>query len=268
LPTERNQKKDTMLIGRSISLTVVVLTAWPLSEGFTWRDLKAAIENTDTGDLQKLLQDSNAKELIDTLPVGTDSDTPNYLALHYACSKGKTKHLKMMLEAGANKDVTTAMKETPLQVASTMGNHKSVRALLKAGANVFAASTTGKTATSLAGMKFDLKVLREFRAAGGDAVLALGTPDENGVNPMKSAVRADKLDIVRFLLFEVGWGSLPKDEIKRLVRDLKDKAEIGNVPEGLAKAAEELSKASAELLSPERKAYFQAQEKELREKTA
>eukprot|EP00931_Biecheleriopsis_adriatica_P109340 TRINITY_DN8359_c0_g1_i1.p1 TRINITY_DN8359_c0_g1~~TRINITY_DN8359_c0_g1_i1.p1 ORF type:complete len:199 (-),score=27.88 TRINITY_DN8359_c0_g1_i1:185-781(-) len=178
-----------MCIGRKLFLTLASLTTWLLAEGFTADNIKAAIENTDTGDLQTLLRHPSAKELIDTLDLGEGSDTPHYLALHHACRRGKLEHVKMMLEAGADMHKGTKRKETPLQVASTWGNFKVVRFLLKMGANASAQSQSGMNAVTLAGRNMHLQVLREFRAAGGDAVLALGSADGGGWSALKFAVR-------------------------------------------------------------------------------
>eukprot|EP00931_Biecheleriopsis_adriatica_P018943 TRINITY_DN13067_c0_g1_i2.p2 TRINITY_DN13067_c0_g1~~TRINITY_DN13067_c0_g1_i2.p2 ORF type:complete len:146 (-),score=44.46 TRINITY_DN13067_c0_g1_i2:193-630(-) len=126
-------------------------------------------------------------------------------------------------------------------------------------------SVSGMNGVTMAARSGDLEVLHEYRAAGGEAMLTLGSPDEQGFSAMKFAVQNGRADILRFLLFEVGFGTVDAKEIKSMVTE---KMKEGKIPEDLAKVVDEVSKAKGEALGRERMAYFQAQESELRAKKA
>ena len=109
------------------------------------------------------------------LPNNNSGDTSLIVALR----KGSTEEVRLLLEAGADVDVTNNFGHTPLHIAVRDGNEVAVRLLLEAGADV------------------DL-------------------PNKNGWSPLRTAVWKDRTEVVK-LLIKAG-ADLPKngDELKIL----------------------------------------------------
>jgi len=142
--------------------------------------------------------------------------------MHYAALMGKDLHLKELLKAGGDPNVITTpeQKVRPLMVASGYGHAKAVRVLLKAGARPRELPSSGMTAVTMAARGQELAVLREFRAHGGEAVIALGEKDGNGYSALGFAVMKANHDMLRFVMFEVGLGDLSWKTVKKEFDDL------------------------------------------------
>ena len=70
--------------------------------------------------------------------------------LYVAAQKGHDAVVRMLLDAGADKDLATNDGCTPLHIAAERGNAAVVRALLDAGADKTMCMFSGQTALDLA----------------------------------------------------------------------------------------------------------------------
>ncbi|CAK9100631.1 unnamed protein product [Durusdinium trenchii] len=95
---------------------------------------------------------------------------PNRDGLVLAASCGHLEVVRLLLEAGADKDAADTDGSTALQFAAGKGHcHlKVVRLLLEAGADKDAADTDGSTALHFAARNGHLKVVQLLREAGAD----------------------------------------------------------------------------------------------------
>ena len=115
-------------------------------------------------------------------------------ALHYAARHGSAKHVKILLEAGANVNALTLNGDTPLIGAAE--STKNVEILLKAGANIHAQNRLGDTALFHASYAEDPDNLMMLLAAGSK----VNQSNNSGWTPLHYAARMGSPSVVEALL--------------------------------------------------------------------
>ncbi|CAE5960375.1 unnamed protein product [Arabidopsis arenosa] len=85
-----------------------------------------------------------------------EEDSEGRTALHLACSYGKVKCAKVLLDAGANLHAVDKNNNTPLHYAANCGRKRCIRLLLKKGAKVTLQNMNGKTPIDLARLNYKL----------------------------------------------------------------------------------------------------------------
>ncbi|CAK8994193.1 unnamed protein product [Durusdinium trenchii] len=93
---------------------------------------------------------------------------PNRDGLVLAASCGHLEVVRLLLEAGVDKDAADTDGWTALHIAAENGHSEVVRLLLEAGADKDAADTDGSTALHFAARNGHLKVVQLLREAGAD----------------------------------------------------------------------------------------------------
>ena len=132
------------------------------------------------------------------LEAGADKDAAwqNETALHLASRKGHLDIARVLLEAGADQDAAMQDGHTALHSASRKGHLDIVRLLLDPGVDKDAARQNGETALHLASRKGHLDVVRLLLEAGANKDAAR----QNGATALHGASDQGHLDIVRVLL--------------------------------------------------------------------
>ena len=132
------------------------------------------------------------------LPLDPDeTDANGSSALRMAASSGHESVARLLLEAGANKDLATNDGSTALMLASENGHLEVVRLLLESGADKDLANVVGDTALMLASENGHLEVVRLLLESGADKDLA---DTDNGVTALMLASENGHLEVVRLLL--------------------------------------------------------------------
>ena len=123
---------------------------------------------------------------------------PNRRALFAAVKNGHLELVRLLLEAGADKDATNGFGGTALCMAAREGHLEVARSLLEAGADKDAATTDvkGTTALFVAAREGHLNVARLLLEAGADK----DTRNRFGVTALCAAANNGHLEVVRLLL--------------------------------------------------------------------
>jgi hypothetical protein len=117
-------------------------------------------------------------------------------SLAQACKNGSAAMVKMLLEAGADINLTLKGGETMLMLASRSGNAEAVQMLLGRRANPNARERLGQTALMWAAAEGHTAIVRALIAAGADT----NAKTDSGFTPFFFAVREGRLDTVRAFL--------------------------------------------------------------------
>ena len=116
-------------------------------------------------------QDTDAVRAL--IAAGADVNTAQgdgMTGLHWAAHNGATEIARLLLGAGADRDMTTRLGDhTPLHVASRAGQASTVSVLLDAGAAVNALTTTGATPLHFAATAGNVDTLTALLDHGADA---------------------------------------------------------------------------------------------------
>ena len=184
--------------------------------------LEAGIDADTTdieGDEDDVTDDDETEEEEDARIHGTRFEDfvtyfPGMTALHLAAFRGHSEVMKLLLEAGADKDAAQRNGMTALHAATFHGDTDVVKLLLKAGADKDAVNAFGMTALKLAARKAHSEVVKLLLQAGADKDAVNGF----GMTALHSAARKGHSEVVKLLL-EAG---ADKD-----VKDLYDNFAIG-----------------------------------------
>ncbi|CAK8990518.1 unnamed protein product [Durusdinium trenchii] len=136
------------------------------------------------------------------LEAGADKDavrTDGATALFIAAKNGHLEVVRLMLEAGADKDAVQTEGPTALFIAAQKGHFQAVQLLLEAGADKDAVHGKRATALYIAAQEGYLEVVRLLLEAGVDKNAAI---TDNGSTPLLIAIQNGHSEIVRLLL----WG--------------------------------------------------------------
>ncbi|MBP7636016.1 ankyrin repeat domain-containing protein, partial [Candidatus Ozemobacteraceae bacterium] len=113
-------------------------------------------------------------------------------ALHLAAHDGKDDVVKLLLEAGANREARSEHGETPLHMAAADGHTSIMQMFLEAKADVNARTLAGETPLHLAAREGDIEVADLCLAHGANPEIE----DNQGNNFLEIAVRAGKRDFL------------------------------------------------------------------------
>ena len=118
-------------------------------------------------------------------------------ALHIAAHRGRAEFVRLLLEAGADKDAKNAYGATALHLAAQRSHLEVVRLLLEAGADTDAEFTHGMTALHLGALHGDFEVVRLLLEAGADTDAA---KTNDGTTALHFAALHGHSEVVRLLL--------------------------------------------------------------------
>ncbi len=113
-----------------------------------------------------------------------------------AAGEGKLDEVKMLLDAGANKDAADYSGMTALMGAALEGKQEVVKLLIEEGANKDAADYNGGTALMGAAFKGEQEVVELLLEAGADKDAA----DYIGMTALMGAALEGKQEVVKMLL--------------------------------------------------------------------
>ncbi|XP_010507312.1 PREDICTED: ankyrin repeat domain-containing protein 2B-like [Camelina sativa] len=113
------------------------------------------------GNVHKTATSSDVEGLKTALATANkdEEDSEGRTGLHLACSYGKVKCAKVLLEAGANLNAVDKNKNTPLHYAGNCGRKKCVSLLLKKGSAETLQNKDGKNPIDLAKLNYQLDVV-------------------------------------------------------------------------------------------------------------
>ena len=117
-------------------------------------------------------------------------------ALHFAAMNGHSNVVKLLLEAGADKDAVDRDWMTPLHWAARIGDLESVKLLLEAGANKNATNEYFVTALHYAAKFGHLEVVKLLLEADADKHAV----DSSGKTCLDCAIWSGQFKVVRLLL--------------------------------------------------------------------
>ena len=121
-------------------------------------------------------------------------DAQYQMGTHLAAKNGHLDVMRLLLEAGADKDAATQNGYTALHFAAEQGHLDVMRLLLEAGADKNAATQNGHTALHLAGLYGHLNAVQMLLVADKNAAT------QNGYTALHYAAGGGHLDVVRLLL--------------------------------------------------------------------
>lgn len=196
------------------------------------------------------------------VPKNSTSD-PHYSVLHYAClgkalddKTEKAGHVRALLDAGLDKDLSNREGIRPLHVASANGNVETVGVLLGSGAD---ASGPNMTAAAMAAELGLIEILRAFRNAGGEAMQSLLQRDNvqrepRRWSPLLYAVHNLHVHVITFLIVEVGWGDTTKDEV---LAAAEEEVRLGRADASLVELLQKLGDPNSDYFKEQKRKHTQ-----------
>ena len=109
-------------------------------------------------------------------------------ATHCAASRGATRALRLLLNAGATPDARLRNGRTPLYLACENGSLRAVRLLIRAQANLTLTDDIGRTPLHVAAAHRDASITRLLIDAGADTQAATQI---KGLTPLQQAIAID-----------------------------------------------------------------------------
>jgi ankyrin repeat protein len=113
--------------------------------------------------------------------------------LYWACEKKDPEVAKILIDHGANLEITELYGFTPLHLSSFMGNMEIAVCLLSAGAKVNSRNKSGATPLHLAAKGNHVGIAKLLLEHGGD----LFTKDEKGYYPKDYAKSPEMMQALR-----------------------------------------------------------------------
>ncbi|MFA5119028.1 MAG: ankyrin repeat domain-containing protein [Candidatus Omnitrophota bacterium] len=222
-----------------------------------------------------LAADQDHEETVkDLLASNKDKDVDEKMkhgrtVLHAASESGHLEIVKLLVDAGADMNISANSGMTPLHLAAKYGYPEVVKFFIGAGAAVNVRSNSGTTPLHLAAQSGHPEVVNLLISAGAD----LGEKDERGFTALILASMNDRLEIVKPILesgdecainaFDAnGWTALMHARDKRCVEiaQLLEKRGAITQPQNrsqekiILKNSEERSRKKTALSALERKA--------------
>ena len=154
-------------------------------------------------EVERALKDMQDPNACSSGPPDYDSNAP----LHQASLNGHVEVLRVLLDAGADKEATNAWGSRPLHMAAGEGHLEALRLLLKARADMAAESEHGQALHAAAfGGHVDVVRLLVESGADREGVTSAGhsfsPPNDSpgGLRPVHMAVGEGHVEVVRLLL--------------------------------------------------------------------
>ena len=181
-------------------------------------------------------------------------------SLHTSAEGGHLAVTKMMIKAGVDLEGKTSTEgATPLQMAASRGHSKVMKALIDAGANPNSRKLDGRTALCEAAVRGHMDAVKVLLLAKADPLLSMTFPGLS-LLPLDLAAGIGHLEMVRWMIHEVGieecggatggaraLGMAARDQYVDIMAVLTDAGVVDN-GEGLAFAAVCGSEASVKFL--------------------
>ncbi|KAK9867354.1 hypothetical protein WJX84_001740, partial [Apatococcus fuscideae] len=123
-------------------------------------------------------------------------DADGLTPLHWAASKGAGGILDLLIQKGANVNITSHDGWTPLHEAATNGHVAAVKALIKAGVQVHAKTSNGLTALHNAASAGHMAVVQQLLEAGS----SINARTASGTNALYNAATAGHVEAVQRLI--------------------------------------------------------------------
>ena len=128
------------------------------------------LKDNPSSELLLAARNGNVVRVIQSLDLGADvnaqSENNGYTPLIWASSRGHTETVRLLLEAGADVNLTANDGQTALMRAADYGHAEVVELLLKSGADVNAQNENGITAMKLATLKGHTQIILLLQTAG------------------------------------------------------------------------------------------------------
>jgi len=193
--------------------------------------LKYAVEERDPQFLRDLLRalfDEKGADVRKAFaPEGSRMYTiPQYNILLYACMRetDEFEKVQILIDAGIDKDFATDNSGVGcVHLAGQYGNPKVMKVLLKKGADITPYSASSMNAATMAARQGKTEVLRVMKEFGGEALKTLTQrdttqredtqPPGKGYTPLEYGIVNGRIETMRFLIFEVGWGKVDTKEV-------------------------------------------------------
>ncbi|CAL4125737.1 unnamed protein product, partial [Meganyctiphanes norvegica] len=169
--------------------------------------LQLAVESNDVEFARKLIEEGADMEV-------TSNEAAAFTALHLAVSKGHSECMKLLVEAKANIEAITDLKETPLHSAAHHNQLYAIEILLEAGCNKDARTHTGGTALHVAAMYNNKEAVELLIKKGFDPELK----DTFGHTPMVNAEMRGHETLANWLA-KSRFGNLEDFNMDRLLNE-------------------------------------------------
>jgi cytohesin len=125
-------------------------------------------------------------------PCARHTDAP----LHIAARRGYDEMVRLLLESGADPNVTDERDKTPLHFAAQEGNIGALQVLLAGGARLNARDRAGNTPLHDASVTGHLDVVKELMSAGAD----VNVQDDRGRTALHEAARTGRIELADYLV--------------------------------------------------------------------
>ncbi|CAF2385393.1 unnamed protein product [Rotaria sp. Silwood2] len=136
-------------------------------------------------------QDKDTDTLHKYLLSGFSPDQPDpstkSTALHVAVESANIRAIQMLLQAGAQVNVTDASFSTPLHIAAYMGNEEIVQILLSHSADMYKQDNTGRNSFHLAVSTGNNRLIQNFILTTDIGQNIINTPDAQNWTPLMCA---------------------------------------------------------------------------------
>ncbi|CAF3804525.1 unnamed protein product [Rotaria magnacalcarata] len=147
-----------------------------------------AAQDKDTDILHKyLLAVKEQYDHISGFPPDQSDPTSKSTALHVAVESANIRGIQMLIQAGAQVNVTDASFSTPLHIAAYMSNEEIVHILLLHGADIYKRDNTGRNPFHLAVSTGNNRLIQQFISMPDAGQNLIHTPDAQNWTPLMCA---------------------------------------------------------------------------------
>lgn len=150
-------------------------------------------------------QEKDTETLHKYLLAGFPPDQPDpstrSTALHIAVESGNFRAIQMLLQAGAQVNVTDLSFSTPLHLAAYLGYEEIVQILLLHGADMYKQDNTGRNSFHLAVSTGNIRLIQHFLTANDESEQnIIHVPDAQNWTPLMCACASNHSAVCSFLL--------------------------------------------------------------------
>ncbi|CAF1266938.1 unnamed protein product [Adineta ricciae] len=158
------------------------------------------VPSLDANTFVNAAQDKDTDSLHKYLLTDQPDPSTKATALHVAVESANLRAIQMLLQAGAQINVTDISSSTPLHIAAYMGYEEVVQILLSHGADMFKHDNTGRNAFHLAVSTGNLRLVQHFLTTQDPEQTILHKPDAQNWTPLMCACASNQPAICAFLL--------------------------------------------------------------------
>jgi len=218
-----NEKREMMLTNLRGEMTVDKEQQFRLKEGKFVRTVATALKvgsEKEMDNLRRALlpmflccaaKSGDIVALDELLSQGADVNNPSDYdgksCLHIACAEGNVDMVKHLISIGASVYVKDRRGRVPLFDAIRNGNKEAMTVLLRSGAHFLPNDSEVLRELCIAASRNDTESLKLWKIANVD----LDMSDVDGRTPLHFAVMRGKIDVVRYLVKDVGIHATKED---------------------------------------------------------